>query len=141
MNRVVRILVSPLGSVTVQVASYAPGVSAGTLAPLAVSVLAFWKTGAPPDPDAMLTEIGSVSLVDSDSAVNAPYSVSPSIGEVSATSGRFTTVDPPLRSSVCATGVDMPAALPFVGQGVPVSATPTSPAEPLEGSELSGPPQ
>ena len=50
-------------------------------------------------------------------------------------------VDPPLRSSVCCTGVDMPAALPFDGQIVPVSATPASPAEPLEGSELSGPPQ
>ena len=49
MNRVVRILVSPLGSVTVQVALYVPGVSAGTAAPLAVSVLALVNTGAPPD--------------------------------------------------------------------------------------------
>ena len=72
MNRVVRILVSPLGSVTVQVALYVPGVSAGTATPLAVSVLALWNTGAPPDAGVMLTEIGSASLVDSDSAVNAP---------------------------------------------------------------------
>ena len=89
----------------------------------------------------MLSEIGERPPVVSASAVKPPYIVSPDIGNVSATSGRFTTVDPPLRSSVWATGVDMPAALPSTGRSSRCSATPVSPAESLVGSELSGPPQ
>ena len=58
------------------------------------------RTGFPPLAGVTVRLTGEKPSVVSASAVNLPYIVSPSIGEVSATSATSVMVSPPLRSSV-----------------------------------------
>jgi hypothetical protein len=94
-----------------------PGLRPLTFTPLAVSTFLAWNTTPPPDAflivNAILevlsvgvTELFGPGRPDCASAVNVPYSVSASSGEVFSMSGTSVWVLPPLRSSVWTIGDD-----------------------------------